>query len=88
MLQKLRSRHPIDLPTEGFGRRRPTVAILGGILFLFLLVPFLVSPLAAVYRGMVAGESVPHSALGIVVAWALLVVVLIVAGIRGKPGRR
>lgn len=80
VLRRLRSRHPVDLPYEGFGRRTPTLAILGLLAVLFVIVPFLVSPLAA------ANESIRRTAIAIAAAFGTLFLVLAVAGARGKFG--
>jgi hypothetical protein len=82
MLQKLRSRHSIDLPAEKWGRRRPTLAILGLIAVVFLFVPFLIALLSGFYDG---GVQVTR-AEGIAAGVGLLLLVLVVAGLRGKPG--
>lgn len=80
MLQKLRSRHPVDLP-DRFGRKRGILAILGGLAVLFVIIPFLLSPLAAYLRmGLVP------TALGIGAAVLVLVLVLGFGAARGKPG--
>ena len=80
VLRRLRSRHGVDLPYSGFGVRRPTLAILGLIAVLFVIVPLLVSPLAA------ANESVRRTAIAIAAAFGTLFLVLLVAGARGKFG--
>ncbi|GEM_PF-7123456 len=82
MLQKLRSRHSIDLPAETWGRRRPTLAILGLIAVVFLIVPFLIALLSGFYDGGVQVSRAEGIAAGV----GLLLLVLIVAGLRGKPG--
>ena len=81
MLQKLRSRHTIDLPAEGFGRKRGILAVLGGLFALFVAIPFLLSPIASLLR---LGATFTVVAVGAAVA--ALLFVLIVTGIRGKPG--
>lgn len=80
MLQKLRSREGVDLPYEGFGRRRPTLAILGGIFALFVLVPFLLSPLANLRSEMRATVLVIGAGFG------ALLLVLLIGGAKGKFG--
>lgn len=80
MLRRLRSRHPVDLPYQGFGRRRPTLAILGGLAVLFVVIPFLVSPLVS------ASDSVRKTAIAIAAAFGTLFLVLLVTGARGKFG--
>lgn len=83
MLQKLRSRHPVDLPVEGFGRSRGLLGILG-----FITVAFLLLPLAlALYAGLTEG-SAPDVSGGAAVAAGIgtLLLVLVVGGLIGKPG--
>lgn len=80
VLRKLRSRHPVDLPYKGFGRRWPTLAILGFLAVLFVIVPFLVSPLVS------ASDSVRRTAIAIGAAFGTLFLVLAIAGARGKYG--
>jgi hypothetical protein len=80
MLQKLRSRHGVDLPYSGFGTKKGILTVLGGIAALFVIIPFLLSPLAA------ANESVRRAAILIGAGVGTLVFVLLVAGIRGKFG--
>lgn len=82
MLQKLRSRHSIDLPVERWGRRRPTLAIIGLIAVLFLVVPLLLALLSGFYDGGLQVTRAKAIAAGI----GLLLLVLIVGGLRGKPG--
>lgn len=83
MLQKLRTRHPIDLPAEGWSRRRLFLAVLGGIAVLALVVPFLLSILSAGLSGARGSMSAP---LAVGVGMGVLVLVLLVYGARGKPG--
>lgn len=80
MLQKLRSREGVDLPYEGFGRRSPTFVILGGIFALFVLVPFLLSPLANLRTEMRATVLVIGAGFG------ALLLVLLIGGVKGKFG--
>lgn len=80
MLQKLRSRHGVDLPYSGFGTKKGILAVLGGLLVLFVLIPLALSPLVALRA------SVPRAAIAIAAGMGLLVLVLLVAGIRGKYG--
>jgi len=80
MLQKLRSRHAIDLPYDGFGRKKGILAILGGIAALFVLLPLALSPLAAL------AESSRRALILVAAGMGTLVFVLLVAGIRGKYG--
>lgn len=76
MLQKLRTRHPIDLPAEKWGRRRPTLAILGGITVLAVLIPLVLA--------LLGGAISAPAAIGVGVL--VLLVVLAVGGARGKAG--
>ncbi|MEA3201491.1 MAG: hypothetical protein QOE90_2919 [Thermoplasmata archaeon] len=78
MLQKLRSRHSIDLPVERWGRRRPTLAIIGILAVVFLLLPLLIA--------LISGAARVTRAEGIAAAVGLLLLVLIVGALRGKPG--
>ena len=80
MLQKLRSRHAVDLPYAGFGTKKGILTVLGGIAALFVLVPLLLSPLAAL------SESARRALIAIAAGVGTLVLVLLVAGIRGKYG--
>lgn len=87
MLQKLRSRHPIDLPTEGFGHKKAILAVLGGIAVLFVFIPFLLSPLAALLGGLQAGgDGVSRVVVVIAAGFATLFFVLLVGALRGKRG--
>lgn len=81
MLQKLRSRHPVDLPAEGFGRKRGILAILGGLAVVFVIIPFLVSPLASLLNLGVAATGIAIGA-----AFVALALVLGFGAARGKPG--
>lgn len=83
MLQKLRTRHPIDLPAEGWTHRRVFLAVLGGIAVLGLLIPLLLSLLSAGLSGLRGSVAAP---LAVGVGVGLLALVLLVAGARGKPG--
>ena len=78
MLEKLRSRHSIDLPAEGWRRSRGLFVVWGGIAFLFVLVPLLL----ALYAG---ARLLP---VGIVAAFGALLLALLVGAVRGKPGAR
>lgn len=82
MLRKLRSREHLDLPTDGWKRRRPTLAILGLIAVLFLFVPLVLALVNGVYDG---GVQVTR-AEGIAAGVGTLLLVLIVLSIKGKPG--
>lgn len=83
MLEKLRSRHPVDLPAESWGRRTPFLAIIGGIAGLFLILPLGLSLIAALVRD---GEFNVSAATAIAAGFGFLFIVLLVAGIRGKVG--
>ena len=78
MLEKLRSRHSIDLPAEGWRPSRLLFVVWGGIAFLFVLAPLLL----ALYAG---AKAVP---VAIAVAFGALLLALLVGAIRGKPGAR
>lgn len=80
MLQKLRSRHAIDLPYGGFGTKKGILAVLGGIFALFVLTPFLLSPLVAL------SASATRAIIMVGAGFGVLVLVLAIAGIRGKHG--
>ena len=82
MLQKLRSRESVDLPYEGFGRRRPTLVILGGIFALFVLVPFLLSPLLNLRAELRA------TVLAVGAGFGALLLVILIGGAKGKFGWR
>jgi hypothetical protein len=76
MLEKLRSRHSIDLPAEGFRRSNGLFVAIGGIALLFVLIPLLLA-LYAVAR---------TATIGIAIGVAALLLVWIVWGAIGKPG--
>lgn len=76
MIEKLRSRHPIDLPTKGFGLSRGLFVIWGGIASLFVLLPLAF----ALKNGAL---DVP---LGIAIAFGALLLMLLFGAVRGKPG--
>lgn len=78
MLQKLRSRHPVDLPYGKWGRAMPILMVLAGIAVLFVVIPFLLSPLAA------ASVSLRKVIVLLGAGLGTLVLVLVLAGIRGK----
>lgn len=77
MLQKLRSREPIDLP-ETYRHSGLPLTILGGIALLTVLVPLLL----ALAAGLLTGPRALALAIGI----GTLVIVLFIGGIVGKPG--
>lgn len=78
MLEKLRSRHPIDVPADEWKRSRGLLGALGTILVLFLLVPLgLVAYAAIKDRSFLLGAG---AAVG-----AFLLMILVYAA-RGKPG--
>lgn len=80
MLEKLRSRHSIDLPYGGFGMKKGIFVILGGIAALFVLMPLGLSPLASL------SEHSRKTILAIGAGFGTLILVLAIAGIRGKYG--
>jgi hypothetical protein len=88
MLQKLRSRHPIDLPVERWGRRRAFLTVLGGLAVLALLVPlalaFLGPPARAAMRG--DQDGLASFVLRVGVGLGVLALVLLVYAAKGKPG--
>jgi hypothetical protein len=80
MLQKLRSRHPIDLPRGHWAHKRKFLGVLGILAVLFVIVPLLLSPLVAL------SASVPRVAIAVAAGVGTLVLVLLVGGVRGKTG--
>lgn len=76
MLEKLRSRHPIDVPAEEWGRRRGFLVILGGIAALFVLLPLAGAAYAGAFRA-------PYA---IAAGVGALVLVLVLGAVRGKTG--
>ncbi|HWH08887.1 MAG TPA: hypothetical protein VNX21_06785 [Candidatus Thermoplasmatota archaeon] len=84
MLEKLRSRHPIDVPAEDWGRSRGLLGALGTLALLFLALPLL-GTLAAAALAYRNGEGAGWL-LGAAAAIAALMLVILVAGARGKPG--
>lgn len=80
MLQKLRSRHPIDLPNGKWGRAKPILGVLAAIAVLFVFIPLLVSPLVA------ASASLRNAIVLLGAGIGTLVLVLVIGGIRGKTG--
>lgn len=78
MLEKLRSRHPIDLPAEKWSWNWILLAVLGGILGLFVLLP-LAGGAFALVRDL-------DLLLAVVIAGAALVLAITIYAIRGKPG--
>lgn len=83
MLQKLRSRHPIDLPVDGYGRKRGILAVMGGLAVLFLFVPLVVSLLGGLARG---GTIDVNAGTAVAAGVGLLVLVVLVGGLIGKVG--
>lgn len=80
MLEKLRSRHPIDLPVESWGRSRGLLGTLGTILVLVVLLPLLgVAYYAATHRNVM---------LGVVAAGGAFLLVFLVWTARGKNAHR
>lgn len=80
MLEKLRSRHPIDLPDGAWGQKKGILTILGGIAVLFVIVPLLLSPLAAL------SVSVLPVLIAIGAGFGTLFVALLFGAARGKFG--
>lgn len=80
MLQKLRSRHPIDLPFGAWGRKKAILVVLGGLTALFMLLPLAASALVAL------GDSVVRAAILVGAGVGTLLVVLAIAGMKGKHG--
>lgn len=78
MLEKLRSRHSIDLPAEGFGRSKFLFLVWGGIAGLFIGLPLAL----AAYAG---ARLLP---LAIGAAVGVLVLLWVAGAVRGKPGSR
>lgn len=77
MLQKLRSRHPVDLPVEGFGRSGALVAIIGGLAVLAVIVPLVLA----------VAEGALTWAVGVAIGVGTIVVVFLLLGLtRMKAG--
>lgn len=76
MIEKLRSRHPIDLPTEGFGLSRALFVIWGGIASLFVGLPL-------AYALKNGALDAPKA---LAIAFGALLIVLLVGAVRGKAG--
>ena len=76
MLEKLRSRHPIDVPAEKWGASKGLLTVLGLIALLFVALPLL---------GALYGV-IDQAPAALVVAFAALAAVLLGAALRGKPG--
>lgn len=85
MIEKLRSRHPIDVPAEGFRASRGLFTVIGGIAALFVLLPLGLALLLGVIDVNARVLRIPV-VLAIVAAGATLVLVLLVGALRGKPG--
>lgn len=82
MLEKLRSRHPIDLP-ERYGHKVGILVILGGLAVLFVIVPLFVALGASlIEKGRIDQTRAALVAGGI----GFLLLVVLVSGIRGKVG--
>lgn len=84
MLQKLRSRHRIDLPAEGWQRRGLFLGVMGTLVVLALLIPLALAFFGPLLRGLRAGDWDAPFAIGVGIL--VLVLVLLVYGARGKPG--
>lgn len=85
MLQKLRTRHPIDVPAEGFGRRSSFLAILGVLAVLFVLLPLVLSLAGGLYND---GRVNRAAAIAVGAGLAALLLAILVGAIRGKPGHK
>ena len=83
MLEKLRSRHPVDVPADEWGRRKLFVVVLGGLAVLFVLVPLAVSLLAGLTWG---GGINRRAVIAVAAGFGFLVLVLVAGALRGKPG--
>lgn len=79
MLNKLRSRHPVDVPAEGWQRSRGLLAVIGTLGVLVVVVPVLLAILEGALRGPLM--------IGIAVA-AALAALLILGALGAKPGYR
>lgn len=77
MLQKLRARHPIDIPAEGFGRSKGLLAVWGTLAVLAVIIPFVLA--------ILEGALVAVLSIGAAVATLLVVLLLLGAG-GAKPG--
>jgi len=80
MLQRLRSRHPIDLPRGAWQRKKGILAILGGTAVMFVLIPLALSPLVAL------SESARKALILLAAGLGTLLFVLFIGGVRGKFG--
>jgi hypothetical protein len=76
MIEKLHSRHSIDLPAEGWRPARGLLAVWVTIAVLFVILPLLLA-LYATAR---------YATMGIVLGVGALLLVWILWSIRGKPG--
>jgi hypothetical protein len=80
MLQKLRSRHPVDLPYGTWGRKRGILTILGGLAVLFVVIPLVLSPLVQL------GASTRKAVVLVGAGVFMLLFALLMGAIRGKTG--
>lgn len=79
MLNKLRSRHPVDIPAEGFGRSRGLLTVLGGIAVLAVIIPVLLA----------IAEGAFTWAAGVAIGVGVIILAFIIMGAIGvKPGYR
>ena len=85
MIEKLRSRHPVDVPAEGFRTSRGLLTVIGGLAALFVLLPLGLALLLGVIDINARVLRVPV-VLAIVAAGATFILVLLVGAVRGKPG--
>lgn len=77
MLQKLRSRHPIDIPAEGFGRSTGLLVTIGGLGVLAVIVPLVLAIL----------EGALTAPLAIALGVGVVILTLLILGAFGaKPG--
>lgn len=77
MLQKLRSRHSIDLPIDGWKRSNGLLTVIGGLAFLAVILPSIV----ALVQGALTW------ATGVLIGLGTIVLVFLAMGAMGvKPG--
>jgi len=81
MLKKLRSRHGIDLPYQGFGSRKLFLAVIAGMALLFIAVPLVLSPIAEI-----VGDNGTKRLVAIVVPFVIFAFIMVTVSITGKVG--
>lgn len=86
MIEKLRSRHPIDLPAERWRFNWILFLILGGIAGLFLFLPLGLAFAGPV--GLALLERDLALPIAIVLAGGTFVSALVAGAVLGKPGHR